>query len=135
MVDLSRINLSQLLQERIDQEKLMNLEDLRNTFNATRSNAELVIILRHEENGGPSEVKCAKHSNLPGVYLDTNTFTILCRNCKAGLKDTPGGEEPSLPSFIALGRGEEALGAVEFVRSRLAERLSQCDSFSFSLCF
>jgi hypothetical protein len=122
--------LSQLLQDRIGREKLLNLEDLRNTFNATRSNAELVIILRHEENGGNSELKCAKHPNLPGEYLDTNTFMILCRNCKAGLKDTPGGEEPSSTSSLALGRGEETLGAVEFVRSRLAERLSQCDSFN-----
>jgi hypothetical protein len=136
LVDHSRLNLSQLLQERIGQEKLSNLEDPRNTFNATRSNAELVIILRNEENGGPSMVKCQSHPNLPGEYLDISTFTILCKNCNAKARGTPSGnEEPSSPSFLPLGSGEEALAATEFVRGRLAERLSECASFNIPPVF
>jgi hypothetical protein len=118
VLDLARINLSALLLEKISRERRLRLDVSRQSYNVSKTNAELADTLKKEMNGGLPEAKCDMHSSWPGVFLDPENFTIKCAKCKA--LSSRGS------SFLPLVEGH-ALG---LVRSTLEDRLAQYDSFN-----
>jgi hypothetical protein len=67
VLDLAEINLSALLLEKISTEKRLRLDNSKQHYSVSRTNAELV---RNETKGVDIDAKCDMHPSLPGEFLD-----------------------------------------------------------------
>jgi hypothetical protein len=115
VLDLAEINLSALLLEKISIEKRLRLDFSKPNYKVSKTNAELVIMLRR---GCDTEAQCGVHSDLPGKFLDPETLTIKCDDCRR--------QHPRRGDLLPLVEGQ----ASDLVRSRLEDKLRQFDSFN-----